>query len=132
MLHFFRRIFKSKLGLAFTLAFVVLIGFAFASMDVSSTNPTFGGVAGDSNVAVVGDTAITAGDFQNAMENEFDRRRQTDPTLTMQALIASGAADGVIAVHAPKLGIAGLSGNERACQVSFPRPVRHNRRCAGT
>ena len=96
MLHFFRRIFKSKLGLAFTLAFVVLIGFAFASMDVSSTNPTFGGVAGDSNVAVVGDTAITAGDFQNAMENEFDRRRQTDPTLTMQALIASGAADGVI------------------------------------
>ena len=96
MLHFFRRIFKSKLGLAFTLAFVVLIGFAFASMDVSSTNPTFGGVGGDSNVAVVGDTAITAGDFQNAMENEFDRRRQTDPTLTMQALIASGAVDGVI------------------------------------
>ena len=96
MLHFFRRIFKSKLGLAFTLAFVVLIGFAFASMDVSSTNPTFGGVAGNSNVAVVGDTTITAGDFQNAMENEFDRRRQTDPTLTMQALIASGAVDGVI------------------------------------
>ena len=96
MLHFFRRIFKSKLGLAFTLAFVVLIGFAFASMDVSSTNPTFGGVGGNSNVAVVGDTTITAGDFQNAMENEFDRRRQTDPTLTMQALIASGAADGVI------------------------------------
>ena len=96
MLHFFRRIFKSKLGLAFTLAFVVLIGFAFASMDVSSTNPTFGGVGGDSNVAVVGDTAITAGDFQNAMENEFDQRRQTDPTLTMQALIASGAVDGVI------------------------------------
>ena len=96
MLHFFRRIFKSKLGLAFTLAFVVLIGFAFASMDVSSTNPTFGGVGGNSNVAVVGDTTITAGDFQNAMENEFDRRRQTDPTLTMQALIASGAVDGVI------------------------------------
>jgi len=96
MLHFFRRFFKSKLGLGLTLGFVALIAFAFASMDITSTNPTFGGVAGDSNVAVVGDTAITAADFQSAMQNELDRRRQTDPTLTMQALIADGAADRVI------------------------------------
>ena len=96
MLHFFRRFFKSKFGLAITLAFVVLVGFAFASMDITANNPTFGGVAGDSNVAVVGDTSISAAEFQTAMQNELDRRRQSDPTLTMQALIASGAADEVI------------------------------------
>jgi peptidyl-prolyl cis-trans isomerase D len=96
MLHFFRRFFKSKLGLGITLGFVALIAFAFASMDVSSTNPTFGGVAGDSNVAVVGDTSISAAEFQSAMQNELDRRKQTEPTLTMQALIARGAADDVI------------------------------------
>ena len=96
MLHFFRRFFKSKLGLGITLGFVVLIAFAFASMDITSNNPTFGGVAGDSNVAVVGDTSISAAEFQTAMQNELDRRKQTDPTLTMQALIASGAADEVV------------------------------------
>jgi peptidyl-prolyl cis-trans isomerase D len=96
MLHFFRRFFKSKLGLGITLGFVVLIAFAFASMDITSTNPTFGGVAGDSNVAVVGDTSISAAEFQSAMQNELDRRKQTEPTLTMQALIARGAADDVI------------------------------------
>src|SRR5690606_34673205 len=96
MLHFFRRFFKSKFGLAITLGFVVLVGFAFASMDITANNPTFGGVAGDSNVAVVGDTSITAGEFQAAMQNELDRRKQTEPTLTMQALIARGGADDVI------------------------------------
>ena len=96
MLHFFRRFFKSKLGLGITLGFVVLIAFAFASMDITSTNPTFGGVAGDSNVAVVGDTSISAAEFQSAMQNELDRRKQAEPTLTMQALIARGAADDVI------------------------------------
>ena len=96
MLHFFRRFFKSKLGLGITLGFVALIAFAFASMDVSSTNPAFGGVAGDSNVAVVGDTSISAAEFQSAMQNELDRRKQTEPTLTMQALIARGAADDMI------------------------------------
>ena len=96
MLHFFRRFFRSKLGLGITLAFVALIAFAFASMDITSNNPTFGGVAGDSNVAVVGDTSISAAEFQAAMQNELDRRKQAEPTLTMQALIARGAADEVI------------------------------------
>jgi peptidyl-prolyl cis-trans isomerase D len=96
MLHFFRRFFRSKLGLGITLGFVALIAFAFASMDITSNNPTFGGVAGDSNVAVVGDTSISAAEFQTAMQNELDQRKQTEPTLTMQALIARGAADEVI------------------------------------
>ena len=96
MLHFFRRFFKSKLGLAFTLGFLVLIAFAFASMDITSNNPTFGGIAGDNNVAVVGDRKITAAEFQSAMSNELESRQQTDPTLTMQALVAQGAADGVV------------------------------------
>ena len=96
MLYFFRRFFKSKLGLALTLGFLVLIAFAFASMDITSNNPTFGGIAGDNNVAVVGDTKITAGEFQNAMSSELDRARQLDPTLTMAALVAQGAHERVL------------------------------------
>ena len=76
MLHFFRRFFKSKLGLGITLGFVVLIAFAFASMDITSNNPTLGRIAGDNNVAVVGDRSITAGEFQTAMSSELDRVRQ--------------------------------------------------------
>ena len=56
MIRFFRTLFKSKFGLAITLAFVVLIAFAFASMDITANNPTFGGIAGDNHVAVVGDS----------------------------------------------------------------------------
>ena len=45
MFQFFRNFFKTKLGLAISLAFLGLIALAFASADVSSTG-TFGGIAG--------------------------------------------------------------------------------------
>ena len=54
MFQFFRNFFKTKLGLAISLAFLGLIALAFASADVSSTG-TFGGIAGGDRVAVVGD-----------------------------------------------------------------------------
>ena len=43
MFQFFRNFFKTKLGLAISLAFLGLIALAFASADVSSTG-TFGGI----------------------------------------------------------------------------------------
>ena len=54
MLTFFRNFFKTKIGLALALAFLVLIGFAFASMDVSNSG-AFGGLASGNSVAAAGD-----------------------------------------------------------------------------
>lgn len=95
MLSFFRNFFKSKLGLAITLGFLVLIALAFASADVSSTN-TFGGVAGGDRVAVVGDARISTAELSRAATQALDRARQQDPTLSMPAFIAQGGLDEVL------------------------------------
>ncbi|WP_120715622.1 SurA N-terminal domain-containing protein [Tsuneonella amylolytica] len=95
MLQFFRNIFKSKIGLAFTIAFIGLIGIAFAVSDVASSG-TFGGVAGGDNVAVVGDEKIGSGEFSQAATTAVDRLRQEDPTLSMTAFIAQGGLADVL------------------------------------
>ena len=95
MLQSFRNVFKSKIGLAVTLAFVALIAFAFASMDVSNTG-MFGGVSGGDRVAVVGGERIDAADLQSAANNALDQARQSDPTITMPAFIARGGLDDVL------------------------------------
>ena len=64
MLTFFRNFFKTKVGLAIALAFLGLIGFAFASMYVSSTG-AFGGVAGGDRVAVVGSEKISTAELSD-------------------------------------------------------------------
>ena len=92
MLTFFRSIFKTKIGLAFVLGFLLLIGFAFASMDVSSTG-AFGGVAGGNRVAVVGDEKIGTADLSQAATDELEAERQQNPTATMQTFIAQGGLE---------------------------------------
>src|SRR5690606_37320977 len=95
MLQSFRKVFKSKLGLGLTLAFLVIVGFAFASSDVASTG-MFGGVSGGDRVAVVGSDRIDTSDLSNAMTNALDSARPTNPTITMPALIAQGGVDTVL------------------------------------
>ncbi|MGI8943941.1 MAG: SurA N-terminal domain-containing protein, partial [Qipengyuania sp.] len=94
-MNFFRKFFKSKFGLAITLAFLGLIAFAFASSDVANTG-TFGGVAGGERVAVVGDAKIGTAELSRAATNALDRLRQQNPTLSMQAFVAQGGLDTVI------------------------------------
>lgn len=95
MISFFRRFFQSKIGLGLTLAFLVLIGFAFASMDVSNTG-TFGGVAGGDRVAVVGDRTISTSDLTQNVNNALRQARESNPTLSMEAFIAQGGFDDVL------------------------------------
>ena len=83
MFQFFRNFFKTKLGLAISLAFLGLIALAFASADVSSTG-TFGGIAGGDRVAVVGDEKISTSDLVRAANNGLEQVRQEQPTATMQ------------------------------------------------
>jgi peptidyl-prolyl cis-trans isomerase D len=95
MLQFFRNFFKSKLGIPVTLAFLVLIGVAFASADVATTG-SFGGVSGGDQVAVVGDQKISAADLSAAMTAALDNERQRNPTLTMDVFIAQGGMERVL------------------------------------
>ena len=90
MISAFRKFFQSKFGIVATLAFVALIGLAFALVDVSSS-PTFGGVAGGERVAVVGDERIDSAELSRATSAEYDRARREDPTLTLQSFLAGGA-----------------------------------------
>ncbi|MDG6078221.1 peptidylprolyl isomerase [Erythrobacter litoralis] len=96
MLTFFRNFFKTKIGLALVLAFLVLIGFAFASMDVSSTG-AFGGVAGGNRVAVVGDEKIGTAELSRAATEELERVRQENPTATMQTFLAGDGLNDALA-----------------------------------
>lgn len=95
MLQMFRSVFKSKLGVGLTLAFLGLIAFAFASSDVANTS-LFGGVSGGDRVAVVGGERIDAAELSTAMTNALDNVRQSNPTITMQAFIAQGGLEQVL------------------------------------
>lgn len=89
MIQSFRAFFQSKIGIAVTLAFLALIAFAFASSDVANNTGTFGGVAGGDRVAVVGDNRIDAIDLSARASDVVNNLRQQNPTLTMEAFIAS-------------------------------------------
>lgn len=95
MIQLFRRFFQSKFGIVFTLAFLGLIAFAFASSDVATTG-TFGGIAGDNNVAVVGGEKITNGELVTAAGLAVDQLRRQNPTLSMAAFIEAGGLDDVL------------------------------------
>ena len=95
MIHWFRSFFKSKVGIGLTLAFLALIALAFASSDVAN-NSVFGGVSGGDRVAVVGDERIDSADLSVSLTQALDEARQTDPTITMQSLIARGGLDDVL------------------------------------
>ena len=92
MLQLFRNFFKSKLGVGFTLVFLVVIAIAFASSDVANTS-TFGGVSGGDRVAVVGDERIDAAELTANASNSLEQLRQTNPTMTMQAFVAQGGLE---------------------------------------
>jgi len=95
MLQLFRNFFKSKLGVGITLAFLVIVAIAFGTSDVANTS-LFGGVSGGDRVAVVGDERIDASELSMNLTNALDEARQTEPTITMQALIARGGLDDVL------------------------------------
>ena len=96
MLQFFRNIFKSKVGLAITIAFVGVIGLAFAIGDVAGNGGIGGGIAGGDNVAVVGEDKISANDLSEAASNSLDQMRQENPTISMAAFIQQGGLTQVL------------------------------------
>jgi peptidyl-prolyl cis-trans isomerase D len=94
MISSFRKLLGSKLGAALALAFVALIGFAFALGDVTGSG-SFGGLGG-SHVAKVGDKNIGLGEFNELMQNSLRAERQDNPALDMGKFVDSGGMDSTL------------------------------------
>lgn len=95
MISVFRKFLSSKIGIAVALAFLALIAFAFAAMDVSSSG-TFGGVAGGERVAVVGDEKIDSSELSTSATSALDAARQENPLISMPAFLQQGGLDQVL------------------------------------
>ncbi|MEP3051697.1 MAG: SurA N-terminal domain-containing protein [Erythrobacter sp.] len=108
MISFFRRFFQSKIGLAITLAFLGLIGLAFASSDVAN-NATFGGVTGNDRVAVVGDDRIDTSELNQLMQSALQQEAQERPGLTMAAFHAEGGFEDVLTQLIDRYSISGYA-----------------------
>lgn len=105
MLGFVRNLMKSKWGVVVTLGFVALIALAFAGGDIANTG-SFGGVAGGDRVAVVGGERVDTGELNSAARNAFDRAREQNPTLTMQAFMNAETLGRVLDDLVGRVGIA--------------------------
>ncbi|MDZ3831203.1 MAG: SurA N-terminal domain-containing protein [Sphingopyxis sp.] len=94
MITAIRRLFSSAIGKFLALAFVALVGVAFALGDVTGSS-SFGGLGG-ANVARVGSTDIGVGELRDRVRLAYDQARQNQPTLTMAAFVESGGVDQVL------------------------------------
>lgn len=94
MITAIRRLFSSALGKFLALAFVVLVGIAFALSDVTG-NSAFGGLGG-ANVAKVGSTEIGSGELRDRVRLAYNQTREQQPGLTMAAFVESGGLDQVL------------------------------------
>lgn len=95
MISVFRKFLSSKIGIVVALAFLALIAFAFAAMDVSSSG-TFGGVAGGDRVAVVGDEKIDANELSQSASSAVESARQENPVISMPAFLQQGGLTQVL------------------------------------
>ena len=94
MITAIRAMFSSTIGKFLALAFVMLVGVAFALSDVTG-NSAFGGMGG-ANVAKVGGENIGVGDLRERVRQTYNQARQDQPGLTMAAFVESGGLDQVL------------------------------------
>lgn len=96
MISLIRRLFNSKVGLAFTFVFIGLVALAFAASDITGTGGGLGTFGGGGRVATVGGKVITSADLQSRTQMVFDRNRQEQPELEMAEFLGMGALDNVL------------------------------------
>lgn len=103
-MKFFRRILGSKIGGFIAIAFLAIIGLAFAAGDITGHQSfnLFGQKA--SEVARIGSRTVTTNDLQTRSQIFFERLREENPQLTMAQFISDGGvrrvADELIANRA--------------------------------
>lgn len=112
MITAIRAMFSSTIGKFLALAFVLLVGLAFALGDVTG-NSTFGGVGG-ANVATVGKEQIGVGELRERARQAYNQARQQQPGLTMAAFVEAGGLDQVLNQL-----VEGLAFDQYASEVGF-------------
>ncbi len=112
MITAIRRMFSSTIGKFLALAFVALVGLAFALGDVTG-NSSFGGIGG-ANVAKVGSEEIGIGELRDRARQAYNQARQQQPGMTMAAFVESGGLDQVL----DQL-VEGLAFDQFATQMGF-------------
>jgi peptidyl-prolyl cis-trans isomerase D len=90
MIGAIRSLFDSWIGRLLALAFVVLVGLAFALSDVSGT---LTGNASASTVAKVGGETITSNDLRQAIDTRHRQAREQNPNISMSIFVREGGAD---------------------------------------
>lgn len=95
MIQSFRNFFQSKWGVAFTLGFLGLIAFAFASGDVASTGG-FGSASAGDKVAKIGKKNLTSNEVERSISTILTRMRQTDPTATMASFLSRNGLEDLL------------------------------------
>lgn len=91
MIQFFRRMFSSRVGVVLAIAFVGLVGLAFALADINAPTGMFGGRG--ETVASVGDREVDAEQISQMMTRALQNAREQQPGMDMAALIDSGGID---------------------------------------
>lgn len=97
MITFLRSLFNSKLGLAISFIFVLLIFVGFALSDITGSS-SFGGGPVDrgSTIVKVGNENIPASEAKLRVDSLLDRARQQQPGLDMMTFIAGGGFEGAM------------------------------------
>ncbi len=95
MIQFFRSIMFSKIGAGVTIAFLVLIAFAFAAGDVLNFG-SGGTIQSSDEVARVGSHKVTAADYEKAITTALEGEKEANPQLSMKQFVALGGAETVL------------------------------------
>ncbi|MEP7222683.1 MAG: peptidyl-prolyl cis-trans isomerase [Novosphingobium sp.] len=95
MLNFFRKMTKSKFGVAAAAAFLLLILISFAGADVAGSGK-FGGVAGGDRAAIVGKRRVSTSELSQAATSAVEQAKREHPTATMAMFLAQNGLSRVL------------------------------------
>ena len=93
MIGSIRSLFDSWIGRLIALAFIVLVGLAFALSDVSGT---LTGQASASTIAKVGGETITSSDLRQAIDTRHRQAREQNPNISMDIFVREGGAESTL------------------------------------
>lgn len=96
MLSFFRSLINSRLGIPFTIAFVVAIGFAFAAGDITGLRTGGIGAPGGDIAANVGSDSVSIAELKRRTQEDMQNFRQRQPTLDITQFVAEGGFEGTL------------------------------------
>ena len=109
MLRLIRRILDSKVGVWLALAFVGLVGIAFAGADLSGTlsglGTSVGGGAPGGTVLTVGDREVGEADLRARVQNSFRAASARQPGLDLTTFVSGGGFDAAVELMLNAIGL---------------------------